>query len=137
MFEATGVDVLFALARVLFGGIFVFLGVNHFLDTDSMTEYAAYKGLPAPKLAVLSSGVLLVFGGLSIVLGVLPMVGAGALALFLFVSAVTMHDFWNAEGETAQTELTSFLKNIYGGGGALAFVVLANTTWPYALNVGL
>ena len=48
-----------------------------------------------------------------------------------------MHDFWNAEGEDRQTEMTSFLKNLYGVGAALAFLAVAGTAWPYALNVGL
>lgn len=95
------------------------------------------KGLPAPRTSVLFSGDLLVFGGLSVVTGVLPAVGAAALAGFLLVSAVTMHDFWALEGEDAQNEMTAFLKNVFGAGGALVFFALAGQAWPYALNVGL
>ncbi len=137
MFEATGADVLFVVARVLFGGVLAFTGLNHFRDVEGMAAYAEFKGLPAPKLSVLGSGFVLVFGGVSVVLGVLPAIGAGMLAVFLVVSAVLMHDFWNVEGEESQNELNSFLKNVYGAGGALVFVVLAGTPWPYALNIGL
>ena len=137
MFAATGADVAFLLSRVLFGGVLAFMGLNHFLDLEGMAGYAEYKGLPAPRLSVLASGGLLVFGGLSIVAGILPAIGAGALALFLLVSAVTMHDFWAQEGEDAQNEMTSFLKNVYGAGAALAFLAVSDPTWPYALNVGL
>ncbi|AXR79392.1 DoxX family protein [Natrarchaeobaculum sulfurireducens] len=137
MFETTGMDVLFLLARVAFGGVLAFTGVNHFLDTDSMAQYAEYKGLPAPRLSVLGSGGLLIFGGLSIVLGVVPAIGAGLLAVFLVASAVLMHDFWAVPEEDTQDELTHFLKNVYGAGAALAFVVAATVPWPYALNVGL
>ncbi|MCU4754386.1 DoxX family protein [Halobacteria archaeon AArc-curdl1] len=137
MFEAAGADVAFLFARVLFGGILAFMGLNHFLNLESMAGYAEFKGLPAPTLSVLASGGLLIFGGLSLISGVLPAIGAGALALFLLVSAVKMHDFWNAEGEDAQNEMTSFLKNVYGAGAALAFLAVSNATWPYALNIGL
>ncbi|MFP8891742.1 DoxX family protein [Natrialbaceae archaeon A-CW2] len=137
MFEAAGADVAFLLARVLFGGILAFMGLNHFLNLESMAGYAEFKGLPAPKLSVLASGGLLIFGGFSVIAGVLPAIGAGALALFLLVSAVKMHDFWNAEGEDAQNEMTSFLKNVYGAGAALAFLAVSNASWPYALNIGL
>ncbi len=137
MFDAAGADLVFLLARVFFGGVLAFTGVNHFLDTDSMAEYAAYKGLPAPRVSVLASGALLIGGGLSIVLGVMPAVGAGLLAIFLVVSAVTMHDFWAVDDEQRQDEFTHFLKNVYGAAGALAFVVAANVPWPYALNLGL
>jgi len=136
-FEAAGADAAFLLARVLFGGVLAFTGIDHFTSTDEMAGYAEFKGLPAPRLSVLGSGGLLVFGGLSLVLGAFPAVGAGGLAVFLVVSGVTMHDFWNTDGEEAQNEMTSFLKNVYGAGGALVFLVLAGTPWPYALNVGI
>lgn len=137
MFETAGADIVFLIARVLFGGILAFMGLNHFMNTDDMTGYAQFKGLPAPKASVLFSGGLLVFGGLSIITGILPAIGAGAIALFLVVSAITMHDFWNQEGEEAQNEMTGFLKNVYGAGAALAFLALAGAAWPYAVNVGL
>jgi len=135
--ESAGAGVIFLLARVLFGGVLAFTGLNHFMNTDEMTGYAEFKGLPAPRLSVLGSGGLLVFGGLSIVLGAGAAVGAGALALFLIVSAITMHDFWNMEGEEAQNEMTSFLKNLFGAGGALAFLAAADAAWPYAVNLWL
>ena len=137
VFEATGAAELFLLGRVLFGGVLAFTGLNHFLDTDAMAGYAEYKGLPAPRASVLASGGLLIAGGLSLIAGVFPAVGAGALAVFLVASALAMHDFWAAEGEDAQTELTQFLKNVYGAGGALVFLALAGVSWPYALNIGL
>lgn len=137
MFETTTAGVAFLLARVLFGGVLAFMGVNHFLNVDSMAGYAEFKGLPSPRVAVLGSGALLILGGLSVVTGVLPALGAAALAVFLVVTAVTMHDFWNLDGEEAENEMTSFLKNLFGAGGALAFFALAGSTWPYAVNIGL
>jgi uncharacterized membrane protein YphA (DoxX/SURF4 family) len=137
MLETTTAAIAFLLARVLFGGVLAFMGLNHFMNVDEMTGYADFKGLPAPRVAVLGSGGLLLLGGLSIVIGILPTVGAGALAAFLVVSAVTMHDFWSLEGEEAQNEMTSFLKNLFGAGGALAFLALAGASWPYAVNLGL
>ncbi|WP_253738884.1 DoxX family protein [Halohasta salina] len=136
MLDAAGAGELFLLARLLFGGVLAFTGLNHFTDTDSMAGYAEFKGLPAPRASVLLSGGLLVFGGLSVVAGIYPTIGAGALAVFLLASGVTMHDFWAVE-EDVQTELTQFLKNVYGTGAAVAFLVAASVPWPYALNVGL
>jgi uncharacterized membrane protein YphA (DoxX/SURF4 family) len=137
LFESAGAGAVFLLARLLFGGVLAFTGLNHFMNTDEMTQYADFKGLPAPRASVLASGGTLVFGGLSIVLGAFPAIGAGAIALFLLVAAVTMHDFWTLEGEEAQTEMTQFLKNIYGVGAALGFLVAANVSWPYAVGLGL
>lgn len=137
MFETAGSELAFLLARVLFGGVFAFMGLNHFLNVEEMTGYADFKGLPAPKASVLSSGGLLVFGGVSVFAGVLPAVGAAALAVFLVLSAVTMHDFWNLDGEEAQNEMTAFLKNVFGAGGALTFLAVAGGSWPYAVGIGL
>ncbi|WP_254864255.1 DoxX family protein [Halovivax gelatinilyticus] len=137
MFASTPADVAFLLARILFGGTLAFMGLTHFLSVDEMAGYAEYKGLPAPTFSVLASGAVLVLGGLSLIAGVYPGIGAAALAGFLLVAAVTMHDFWRMDGEDAQNELTAFLKNVYGAGAALAFVAVADATWPYAVNVGL
>ena len=136
MLDAAGAGELFLLARLLFGGVLAFTGLNHFTDTDSMAGYAEFKGLPAPRASVLLSGGLLIFGGLSLVAGIYPTIGAGALAVFLLASGVTMHDFW-AVDEDVQTEMTQFLKNVYGTGAAIAFLVAASVPWPYALNIGL
>ena len=137
VFEATAAGELFLLARLLFGGVLAFTGLNHFTDTDSMAGYAEFKGLPAPRASVLLSGGLLIFGGLSLVAGVYPTIGAGGLAVFLLASGITMHDFWAVDDEEAQTEMTQFLKNVYGTGAAVAFLVAASVPWPYALNIGL
>jgi len=137
VFEATGAAELFLVGRLLFGGVLAFTGLNHFMDVDAMAGYAEFKGLPAPRASVLLSGGLLIFGGLSLVAGIYPLVGAGGLAVFLLVSGVTMHNFWAADEEDKQTEMTQFLKNVYGAGAAAAFLAVATVPWPYALNIGL
>jgi uncharacterized membrane protein YphA (DoxX/SURF4 family) len=110
------------------------MGLNHVTSADDMAGYAATKGVPAPGMLVPFTGGLLLFGGLSIALGVYPAVGAGALALFLLVTTPVMHDFWTVDDpEQRQSELIDFLKNVGLFGAALAFVVLAGTEWQYGL----
>ncbi|KAB7514013.1 DoxX family membrane protein [Halosegnis rubeus] len=134
----SGAGEILLLARIVFGGTLAFMGLNHFMDLETMTGYAEFKGLPAPRFSVVASGVMLVLGGLGIVAGVYPVVAAGALAVFLLVSAVTMHDFWAQDDpEEQQNEMTAFLKNMYGTGAALAFLVLGGVEWSYAVNLGL
>jgi len=137
--ELTGGNgVALLAARVLFGGVLAFMGLNHFMNADGMAAYAESKGIPGGKAAVLLSGGQLVFGGLLLVLGVYPAIGAGAIALFLLVATPTMHDFWTVEDpEAQQNEMTQFLKNVTMLAAALAFLVLASTAWPYAVGVGL
>ena len=127
----------FLLGRVLFGAVLAFMGVNHFLNVDGMTGYADAKGLPAPRLAVVFSGGMLLFGGLGVAVGAYPTLAAGAIALFLLVSTPTMHDFWAVPEEQQQAEMTNFLKNVALLGGALVFLALSGSTWPYAVGIGL
>ena len=70
--ETAAADVVLLVARVLFGGVLAFMGLNHFTNGDEMAEYAEMKGIPAAGLAVPASGGLLVFGGVALAfLGVL------------------------------------------------------------------
>jgi len=132
-----GGDVVLLVARLLFGGVVAFMGLNHFLATDGMVEYATHKGLPAPRAAVLGSGAALVAGGLAVVTGVFALVGAALVAGFLLVAAVTMHDFWAVPDDRRQDELTQFLKNVALAGGALALGAVATQPWAFSAGVGL
>lgn len=137
VFDTAGAGVALLLGRVLFGAILAFTGLNHFLNVDQMVPYAEFKGIPLPEIAVPFTGGMLLFGGLAVALGVYPVLGAGALALFLLVATPTMHDFWAVAEEDQQDELTSFLKNVGLLGGALVFLTLGSADWPYAAGVGL
>jgi uncharacterized membrane protein YphA (DoxX/SURF4 family) len=129
-------ELVFLVGRLLIGGLFAFMGLNHFMDTDTMTGYAASKGVPAPRLSVLASGATLVFGGLLIVLGLYPAVGAGVIAGFFLVVTPKMHDFWNVEDpQQQQSEMTDFLKNVVLLGASLVLLSLGTQPWPYAVSL--
>jgi len=100
------------MGRVLFGGYFVYNGLNHFLNLQSVAAYAASRQVPSPEVSVALSGLLLLVGGLSILSGQWPKIGALFIALFLAVVTPTMHDFWT-QAEPARTfELAQFSKNV-------------------------
>jgi len=136
-FESTGAAELFLLARLLFGGVLAFMGLNHFQNAGQMAPYAEAKGLPAPAASVYASGGLLLVSGVLVVLGAYPVIAAGALATFLVVSAVLMHNFWAVPDDQVQDEMTQFLKNIALAGGALALLSVAGTSWPYSVGLTL
>jgi uncharacterized membrane protein YphA (DoxX/SURF4 family) len=87
-------EYLFVAGRVLYGGFFLLAGIDHFRRVDMMAPYAAAKGIPAPRLGVLGSGVVLVLGGLSILLGVRPTLGVVLLTVFLVPTSFLMHNYW-------------------------------------------
>ncbi|WP_135822458.1 DoxX family protein [Halostella litorea] len=129
-------EVLFLAARVLFGGVLAFMGLNHFTDAESMAGYAGAKGVPAAGIMVPFTGGMLLVGGLLVAAGAYPLVGAGALAAFLLVATPKMHDFWNAgDPQERQNETISFLKNVGLLGTALAFLALSAEAWPYAVGL--
>ncbi|MDF9746236.1 DoxX family protein [Natrinema salsiterrestre] len=136
-FESGVGAVLLLVGRLLFGGLLVFQGVNHFMQTDMLAGYAESKGIPAARFGVVASGVMLVLGGLGIVLGVYPVIAAGMLAVFFLAVTPFMHDFWAVPEEQQQNEMTHFLKNVELLGASLLVLVLAGETWGYALNIGL
>jgi uncharacterized membrane protein YphA (DoxX/SURF4 family) len=125
------------VGRILVGGVLAFNGLNHFLNVDAMTGYAEAKGLPLPRVGVVGSGVVLVAGGLGLVVGVAPVLSAGALATFLLVAAAMFHDFWAAPAEDQQDEMTHFLKNVAMAGGVLVLLAAGPDVWAYGVGVGV
>ena len=117
-------NTILLIGRIMFAFMFIGSAIGHFKNTAAMTGYASFKGVPAPKLAVLGSGLLLALGGLSVLLTVYPAIGALVLFVFLTLSAVIFHDYWKASAETKMNEQISFNKNIALAGAALIIYVL-------------
>ena len=111
----------FLIGRMLFGGFFLYSGINHLMQRKNMAAYTASKGVPKPELAVTASALPLIVGGTSMLLGVKPKLGAIALLGFLAGVSPVMHDFWRNEDPNERTNnMTSFMKNLALAGGALA-----------------
>ena len=68
-------NALLLIGRIIFGGFFIYSGVNHFIGFEMMTQYAKMKGVPFPAFAQGVTGLLLLLGGLSILFGIYPYVG--------------------------------------------------------------
>ena len=118
-------DVIILIGRILFGGFFLMSGINHFTKLEAMTGYAKYKKLPAAKLGVLLSGLMLILGGIYIILGFYTDLGLLLIAIFLVLAAVIFHNFWKETDATAkQNEMLAFMKDIALAGGALILFAL-------------
>jgi len=118
-------DLILVIGRILFGGFFLMSGINHFTKLEAMTGYAKYKKLPAAKLGVLISGLMLVIGGLSVILGYYADLGALLLAIFLVLAAVIFHNFWKETDATAkQNEMIAFNKDLALAGASLIIFAL-------------
>ncbi|GAA2139502.1 DoxX family protein [Streptomyces synnematoformans] len=118
-------DVLVLIGRILFVPLFLSSAVGHLTQTKQMGQYAAAKGVPAAEPATAGSGVLMLAGGLSVLLGVWADLGALLLAVFLVPTAVLMHAFWKEEDpQSKQMEMIQFNKDISLAGAALMLFAL-------------
>ncbi len=117
-------NAVLAIGRILFALIFITSGISHLTKAEAMTGYATYKKVPAPKLAVIVSGLMILVGGIYIALGIYADLGALLIAIFLIPTALIMHAFWKETDATAKmTAQTGFFKDISMAGAALMLFV--------------
>ena len=119
--------------RAIFGGFFLYNGINHFQHRQMMTGYSASKGVPYPQAAVMGSGAMLVLGGLSVLMSVRPKLGTSLISAFLLGVTPKMHDFWNVQDpQQRMAEQINFSKNLALLGGALIAASVPEP-WPASM----
>jgi len=124
----------FLVGRILVGGYYLMGALHHFTNTAQMARFAGMHGVPAPELAVLVAGVLLLVGGLSLLLGAFPRIGVAAIVLFLVPVTLTMHAFWtDSDPMMRQADIINFTKNIGLLGSTLMFLAVPRP-WPYSVE---
>jgi uncharacterized membrane protein YphA (DoxX/SURF4 family) len=123
----------FLVGRVILGAYYLLSAYHHFADVHMLSRAAAAHGVPAPQLAVLGAGVLLVIAGVTFLLGVFPRIGVLALVMFLLPVSFVMHPFW-AERNPAlhMSDMINFTKNMGLLGSALMFLAIPQP-WPYSV----
>ena len=125
---------LHVLGRAIFGGFFVYNGINHLKNAQGMAQYAGAKGVPAPRQAVQGTGAMLLAGGLSVVAGIKPRQGLALIVGFLVPVSLQMHRFWEEEDpQKKQMEMIQFMKNMALVGASLALMGL-NEPWPASVD---
>ena len=125
----------FLIGRLVFGGYFIYNGINHFKQQEMLAQYAGSKNVPKPRLAVTVSGLALIIGGTSILLGVKPKLGTAAIIAFLAGVSPSIHDFWRAQDPNQRmNDMVNFTKNMALLGGALALMGVEEP-WPTSVPV--
>lgn len=126
-------DIIFIIGRILLGGFFLMMGVNHFKEKTSMVGYAKSKGIKSAEAAVTISGVFMVLGGLGIILGTFIQIAMGLLVLFLVPTSFIMHKFWKeTDPQVRMSEQTNFMKNMAILGALLILIALGGP-WPISI----
>ncbi len=125
--------VLFLIGRILFGGYFFRNGINHLRNYEMMAGYAASRSVPSPKAAVIGSGVLLLIGGVSIALGIFPVIGQICLLAFLIPVSFKMHSYWiDTDPQMKTGNHINFWKNMALFGAVLMLFAVPRP-WPLSL----
>ena len=120
------------IGRAIFGGYFLYNGINHFLHREQLSGYAQMKGVPAANVAVEGSGVLMILGGLSLLTGYKPKIGSALITAFLAGVTPSMHRFWSEQNpQQRQAEMINFMKNVALVGGAM-IAASHPEPWPVA-----
>lgn len=118
-------DFLLIVARVLFGGYFIYNGYNHIANGKHMVGYAASKKVPSPKNMIMISGLMILLGGLGILFWRELDLSVLLIAVFLIPVSFVMHDFWNEKDPMSKmNSQIAFTKNMAILGGALAFLFI-------------
>jgi uncharacterized membrane protein YphA (DoxX/SURF4 family) len=125
-------ETLFLAGRILLGGYYIMNGVQHFARMKSMVWYARSKGVPSPDIAVPATGAILILGGLSLVLGLFPVVGVALIVLFLVPTTFMMHAFWAEPVDKRLGQRINFMKNMALIGAALMLLAIP-APWPLSL----
>lgn len=124
---------LFLLGRVLLGGYFIMSGFSHFKNLEASAGYAASKGIPMPKVAVMLTGLMMLLGGIGVLLGVYVQCAIFLLSVFLFVTAFKMHQYWAVSDPMGRMgERINFYKNL-GLLGAVLMLLAIPLPWALSL----
>jgi putative oxidoreductase len=127
--------VTFLIGRLVFGGFFLYNGINHLKQRKQLGQYAESKNVPLAEAVVAATGVVLIAGGASILLGVKPKLGTAAIAGFLAGVSPVMHNFWSVQEPTQRmNEMINFSKNMALLGSALALMGL-DEPWPVSVPI--
>jgi putative oxidoreductase len=125
-------DILVLVGRILFSVVFLMSAIGHFKQREAMVPYARSQGAPAPELMVPLTGVMLLLGGLSVLLGFYARAGAWLLVVFLIPTSFFMHRFRGVQDKMqAQNQQAHFMKNMGLAGAALMITYFGSG--PYSL----
>jgi putative oxidoreductase len=126
-------DEVLLLGRILFSLVFLGSGIGHLTQTEGSAQYAAYKKVPSPKLAVQLSGVLMALGALAVMLGIWMDLAGLCLAILVLIMAFLMHRFWEeSDPQTKQVEMAQFMKNVSIAGAGL---IIAAIGWGASYTI--
>jgi putative oxidoreductase len=110
------------IGRILIAAIFLVSGIAKLTDTSGTVAHMEAQGLPSAHVLAIIAGIAEVAGALSLIFGCLARLGAIGLFVYLVITTLIFHDFWNLAGPDRLAQMVDFMKNLSILGG-LSLVV--------------
>jgi len=128
-------DYILLLSRIILGFYFIFNGFSHFRSLNFMSQWVKSKNIPAPRLMVILTGIFLLIGGFSILLGSYVEIGILSLTLFFLPVTFIMHDFWREQDpQMKMMQMINFMKNLALWAAILTLLFIPKP-WPFSLSL--
>jgi putative oxidoreductase len=125
------------LGRLLFGGLLIWAAARHAMDASTAVAAATAHSIPYPEVIVLIATLALALGGASVLLGLMPRVGLGLIALSLIGTTSMMHAFWTVVDPAARSaEFAMFTSNTALLGAVMSMLAIP-LPWPFSLDEGI
>ncbi|MGE5188638.1 MAG: DoxX family protein [Gemmatimonadota bacterium] len=105
------------VSRVLLASVFLFAGASKTFAFAATQQYMAAQGMKMTGLFLVLAILVEIGGGLSVLLGFVPRLGALALFLFLIPVTLVFHRNWSDP-----VQLGHFVSNLGLMGGLMAIV---------------
>jgi putative oxidoreductase len=133
--SASSTKLLVPAGRVLLALIFITSGFAKLTDLSGTAAYIAGAGLPLASVLALGAGLLELFGGLALAVGLQARWAALALGLFTLAAGVLFHAWWAAPADQAHVQQLMFMKNLAIAGGL--FLAAAFGAGPLSVDARL
>lgn len=131
------VGILFLLGRILFGGFFAWNGIMHIIKNSSYKPYLVSKGIKSPVIKIYLSGVMILFGGLGVMIGIHTNFALTLISIFLIIVNFNIHKFWKiSDLNLRNSEMISFTKNLTLLGATLMMYSFLSP-WDYSPAINL
>jgi putative oxidoreductase len=102
------------------GGLFVAGGIKHFFIMPAVIEMMKTRGVPFPRLVLITGSAFQLVCGLLFVLGISVPLAAAGLIIFTIAASIMLLNFWDLEpGPAREGIMNAFLTNIALIGGLL------------------
>ena len=132
--RVTGGGLIWLMARVVLGGLFVMSGAEKLMGLDQFADSLVKGGIPESMASMLAplAAVAETIGGLCIVLGLATSWACLLMIAFTLVASFLAHRFWEFDGEMRVMQQNHFIKNIMIVSGFMLLYVAGGG--PYSLD---